>query len=148
MKATKEQLVSYEYMPLTYEEIHAQVEAELNEEGYALPDEYTFWYDNLWETENIMNIISDRLWMHMDFILVWNPTEDWRWEVYMQWEFYLLCRKEPRETLPIMFWHDWNFEMTWSRQIADKFSEIQKSYLEMIDKLSILCENYIDWLEN
>ena len=37
MKASKEQLISYEYMPLTYEEILSEVEHELDEQDY-LPD--------------------------------------------------------------------------------------------------------------
>jgi hypothetical protein len=45
MKATKEQLISYEYMPLTDEEILSEVEHELEEQDY-LPD-YTFGYDNM-----------------------------------------------------------------------------------------------------
>ena len=145
MKATKEQLISYEYMPLTDEEILSEIEHELEEQDY-LPD-HEFGYDNLGEVENIMNVISDRLWMHIDFLLVWDPS-DYHWETYLQWEFYLMCRKEPRETLPIIIWQDWSFEMTWARQIADKFSDIQKCYLDMIDKINILCENYIDWLAN
>lgn len=59
MKATKEQLISYEYMPLTDEEILSEVEHELEEQDY-LPD-HKFGYDNLREVENIMNVISDRL---------------------------------------------------------------------------------------
>lgn len=147
MKASKEQLISYEYMPLTYEEILSEVEHELEEQDY-LPD-YTFGYDNLAETENFMNIMSDRLWMYVDFILVWNPA-DWD-EVYMQREFYLKCRKNPQhinETIHIILDQDWKFEVTWARQIADKLSEVQKSYLEMIDKLYNLIENYNDWLAN
>lgn len=145
MKASKEQLISYEYMPLTDEEIFSEVEHELEEQDY-LPD-YTFGYDNMWELENFMNVMSDRLWMHVDFLIVWDPM-DISWPIYLQWEFYLLCRKEPRETLPILFWQDRAFEMTWARQIADKLSEVQKSYLEMIDKLQILIDNYNDWLAN
>lgn len=144
MKATKEQLISYEYMPLTDEEILSEVEHELEEQDY-LPD-YTFGYDNMWETENFMNVMSDRLWMHINFLLVWDPTsyED----AYMQREFYLMCQKDPSVTFQVIIDQDRNFEMTWSRQIAEKLSEVQKSYLRFIDKLQILIDNYNNWLAN
>lgn len=136
MKANKEQLLIYNYKPYTKEEIETEVLIEMKEQDYIDPDSYEFSYFQEDEIQNFMNVMSDRLGLPIDFLM--NKTLEWEYVLECLW--HLKCKTWVY--IIVKLYDDRAFEMKWYKEVANKLLDAQNEYIQLIDKVNSLCENY------
>ena len=115
------------------EEILTYIDEYFKEHGYDRDE--VFWVNKEYELESVMNDIADILNLPVTFHMIWEPDSEW----YMIWKWAFSYGEWNKYFWTILD-EDYAFDITWSRQLAKKFSEVQTEYINMAEKLSQFIE--------
>lgn len=115
------------------EEMLTYVDEYMKEHGYDRDE--NFWINREYELESVMNDLTDILHLPFTFHMIGEPDSDW----YMIWKWAFRYGNN-NWYIWIVLDEDYAFDVTWSHQLVQKLSEVQKSYIEMADKLASFIE--------